>query len=66
MTRLRQWEECRGELRSLDISSGNLVARISEVELELPPELLSNMKSFAGSQVAILRTDRDYRFRAVT
>lgn len=64
--RPQPWSEVRGPLHELCEHDGYLVAEIGPVTIALPQELKDPLRDLIGHTIAILRTDRDYRWFEVT
>jgi hypothetical protein len=62
---LPMWTEARGILHSLRKESGVCVATIHKSEVDLPLNLYPTLKEMVGKNMAVLRTDRDFRARLV-
>jgi hypothetical protein len=62
---LRVWWEARGKFHSFTEEPGCIVAKIGPATVAFPIELLPRLRTHVGHEMAILRTDRDYRIRCL-
>lgn len=62
------YEEAVGILNELTEENGLLIARISDLDLVLPPEMEDELRPLMGFRMGILHTDipgRDYLLRVI-
>ena len=62
------FEEAVGVLTELNAEQGFLIARISDLDLVLPPEMEDKLRPLVGIRMGILHTDiagRDYLLRVI-
>ena len=62
---LRLWEEVRGPFTHIEERDGQLLATIADLDIALPCNLKDLLEDHVGHEIAILRTDCDYRFRCL-
>jgi hypothetical protein len=60
--RLQPWEELAGPADKVEVLEGNCIAQIGKISVCLPLGLAAWLQERKGKQVAILRTDSDFRF----
>ena len=63
--RLEPWMESFGQLHELREQDGYIEASIGTTTFALPSELKEKLKDCVGRRICVLRTDTDYRFRAL-
>jgi len=63
--RLHPYEEALGQLKNVQLLDGYALAEIGPVIVALPIEIGDKLNSFVGQRVGVLRTEVDYRYRAM-
>jgi hypothetical protein len=64
--RLQIYEEISGQLIELKNEDGFLVAAVGRIKVMLPLELKEPLQALLGRRLAIIRTDRDFRWRVLS
>lgn len=63
--RLQTYEEAVGVLKDILLLDGYALAEIGPVIVALPVEMGERLNAFIGQRIGVMRTDHDYRFRAI-
>ncbi len=61
---LKDLEEARGDLHSIEKTDGGIIALIGKIPVLLPPELAEKLQGMIGRRVGVIRLD-GYRVRCL-